>query len=474
MKKLLALLLALILVLGMAACGAKETPAEPAETTQPEEITPETEAPAVETPAEVEKVTFFCTIGAYLDTATAAIEEWNKGEGAEKGVYIEIVSNINDGSSANEILMQAGTFSDITDGVNNQAWVLNGWVKDLNEVAKMDTELAELIDSYREFFVPGLEEVNGILTSLPKEVTPIKLAVNTDLLDKYGYEIPTTIDEMVEVAKGITEKSGGEAYGWGGTNWSYLCRRILMKGVVNSTGTLYWDPNTGTYDFSPFKKIFEAYAEMYQAGAVLGLDDLNIDPIRAEFAAGKVAFFTAPAYDVSVYTAQFPATCNWTIIDFPTYEEGEAPYKGVYLNTVSCGICAPAFDNATEAHQRAVIEAYKFLCSDSLYSKYYSVAGIIPYKASIIENTEMAVDLPQWEIMSDITNYTSCVVLPDTVIPLEGDNFDTVLREVIRGNLSFDEACADLNERYNAAFQAAKEDPDINTDLYIYEWSAEK
>lgn len=481
MKKLLALLLALIMVIGMVACGNKtETPAPteetqaPAEATQPETTEPAVEEPAEEAPAGVEKVTYFCTVGAYLDTLTAAIDEWNAGEGAEKGVYIEVTSNINEGASANEILMQAGTFHDITDGTNNQSWVLNGWVKDLNEVAAEDEELAALIAKNEKYFVPGLELVNDMLVGLPLEVVPIKLAVNTDLLDEYGYEIPTTIDEMVEVAKGITEKSNGEAFGWGGTNWSIMCRRILMKAVVNSTGTLYWDPNSGTYDFTPFKKIIEAYADMFQSGAVLGLDDLGIDPIRAEFAEGKVAFFTAPAYDVSVYTAQFPAKCNWTVIDFPAYDEGGAQYKGIYLDRMSQGICAPAYDAATDAHKKAIIEAYKFLNSDELNARIYANGGMIPYDAELIANTEVVVDIPQWAPMGDISNYTGCPVFPDSVIPLEGDNFDTVLREVIRGNLSFDEAAADLNERYNAAFQEAVEDPDINTDMYIYSWSAAK
>lgn len=485
MKKFIALLLAMIMVLGMVACGAKTEPAPEATPEAAPEAAPEKapeaapeQAPEEAAPAAVEKVTYFCTVGAYLDTLTEAVNEYNAGEGAEEGVYIEITSNINDGSAANEILMQAGTYHDITDGTSQQSWVLNGWVKDLNEVAAMDAELAELIEGYKPYFVPGLEEVNGILTSLPLEVVPVKLAVNTDLLDKYGYELPKTVDEMVEIAIGVTEQSGGEAYGFGGTTWSALVRRLLFKATVNSTGTMHWDTNTGTYDFAPFKKIVEAYAEMYQAGAVLGLNDLGIDPVRAEFAAGKIAFFTAPSYDVAVYTTQFPATCNWTVIDFPAYDEGGAQYKGIYLDRVSNGICAPAFDNATPEHQKAVIEAYKFLNSDELYSKVYARAGMIPYKTSIIESTEMAVDLPQWAPMSDISNYTSMPLNPDNLIPLEegpyGLKYQDVMLEVIYGNITYDEAVADLNERYNAAAQAAMEDPDINMDMYIYEWSAAK
>ena len=76
--------------------------------------------------------------------------------------------------------------------------------------------------------------------------------------------------------------------------------------------------------------------------------------------------------------------------------------------------------------------------------------------------------------MADATNYTSVPTLPDSVIPLEGDNYQTVMLEVIYGNITFEEAVADLNERYNAAAEAAKHDPEINMDMYIYEWSAEK
>lgn len=478
MKKIIALLLAMVMVLGMVACGAKTEPeAAPAPESAPEaKPEPALEADPVEqeeAPVEVETVTYFCTVGAYLDVLTAAIDEWNAGEGAEKGVYIQMTSNINEGSTANEILMQAGTFHDLSHGCDNQAWILNGWVKDLYEIAETDEELAELIASYEQYFAPGKCYVNGILASLPLEITPVKLAVNTDLLDKYGYEIPTTIEEMVNVAIGIHEQSNGEFYGFGGSTLSAMVRRLLFKAVVNSTGTMHWDPNTGTYDFSPFKEVIEAYAEMYQAGAVLGLDDLAIDPIRAEFAAGKVAFFTAPAYDVTVYTSQFPAQCNWTVIDFPAYSTG-ANYKGVYFNVSNIGICAPAYDNSTEAHQQAVVEAFKFLNSDELYSRIYAAGGIIPYKQEIVQNTEVQVDYPQWELMADATNYTSVPTLPDSVIPLEGDNYQTVMLEVIYGNITFEEAVADLNERYNAAVQAAIADPDIDMDQYIYEWSAAK
>lgn len=50
----------------------------------------------------------------------------------------------------------------------------------------------------------------------------------------------------------------------------------------------------------------------------------------------------------------------------PTFEEGEAPYKGVYLDRVNLSICAPAYDNSSDAHKEAIEKAFIFLNSDEL------------------------------------------------------------------------------------------------------------
>ena len=231
MKKLIALLLALVMVLGMVACGAKtDAPAD-----APAADAPAADAPAADETAKTEEntsdvqqaektneeaitVTYFCTIGAYLDVLTAEIDKWNQGEGAEKGVYIDLTSNINDGSTAIELQMQAGNHWDLMDGASNQEWVLQGWVQDLSAIE--NEELKALIASYEEYFVPNLSWKNGILTSLPLEVVPIKMAVNLDLLESAGKTLEDlkTWDGLVEVAQAITEANPGTAWGYGLTN----------------------------------------------------------------------------------------------------------------------------------------------------------------------------------------------------------------------------------------------------------------
>lgn len=77
--------------------------------------------------------------------------------------------------------------------------------------------------------------------------------------------------------------------------------------------------------------------------------------------------------------------------------------------------------------------------------------------------------------MADISNDTSMFIRPDSILPLEGDTFETVFSSIVHGDLEWsDEVIQDLTDRYNAAYQAAKEDPDIDTSMYAYEYDHSK
>ena len=164
------------------------------------------------------------------------------------------------------------------------------------------------------------------------------------------------------------------------------------------------------------------------------IDDLAIDPIRAEFAAGRVGMFPAPAYDWSVYTNQFPCVDEFDFIDPPTYT-GEALYNNVSNYVANCGISKVNYEAASDARKKAIEEAWLFLCGDELNKTIYANAGIIPAKASIMEGVELQIteNAEQWAQMSDLTNYTLVCPRPDGVIPLEGDKFETVFVAYIHG-----------------------------------------
>jgi ABC-type glycerol-3-phosphate transport system substrate-binding protein len=137
MKKFIALLLALVMVLSMVACGEKapeqtNAPAQQGGENKPAEG--ENKPAEGEKPAGVEVVTYYCTIGAYLHILEEEVAKWNAGEGKEKGVEIQITSEINSGSEAIELQFQAGNYWDLMDGGSNPVWVAQGWVKDLETI----------------------------------------------------------------------------------------------------------------------------------------------------------------------------------------------------------------------------------------------------------------------------------------------------------------------------------------------------
>ena len=483
MKKLIALLLVLVMVIGLVACGAKEEAAtetaveEVAEEVK-EEVKEEAAEEAVEEaaePKEIVTVDYYCSIGAYLAKLQELVNEFNAGEGAEKGVNINIISNINTYSEDLQKFMETGTFFDLIDaGTSKTLYVEKGYVQDIEAIAADYPEMAELIDGYREYITEGVFSACGVLYTLPLEVVPIKFVVNTGLFEQCGLDYPETWADIVECAKVITENTEDGIYGMGWSTWSACYRRLTQKATMNSTEVGWWDPNTATYSFSQYKTQYECLREMYTNGWMLGADDLAIDPIRSEFAAGHVGMFVAPSYDYAVYTTQFICAdygTEWDVIDVPAVTEGSDVYKGVYLDRAGCSISAPCWEAADDAKKQAIVDAFVFLNSDYVNGAVYEMGGMIPYKTEVIANANVSEDLgPQWAKFADISNYTSMFCYPDALLDLGGaDNYNTAFAAFIRDpSADYDTLAAELEELYNNAYAELKSYGE--TDLSIYEY----
>ncbi len=421
------------------------------------------------------EVDYYCSIGAYLVTLQEEIDKWNAGEGKEKGVYLKLVSNINTYSTDLQRQLESGKHYDIMDvNTSHQDWIEKGWVMDLRTIDNAD--LKALIKSYEPYIQKGINIQADHLHALPSEVVPIKMAVNTDLFKKNGLELPKTWDDVYKCAKVITENGGGKEFGYGGTTWGSLWSRLTFKASMNSTGRGWWDPNTETYDWSQFKVPAETIKKMYQDGYTLGMDDLAIDPIRAQFAEGKIGMFPAPSYDYAVYTMQFPAQCNWTVIDMPTIEAGEAPYKGVYLDRTGCSIDKVAYNAADAEKKKAIENAFIFLNSDYLNGRIYETGGMIPYKPEIVANAHVESYVgSQWKLFGLIKNYASMSLFPDSMIPLEGDKANVCFQRWCHiPEMSFETVAKDVADRYNAAYQELKAAGVVDLSVYKYKYDIKR
>ena len=483
MKKLLAILLAVALVFGLAAC----TGGDPTKAPEPSKESQQSEAPTEKTPVEVQTVHYYCNVGAYRKTLSAAIDEFNEGPGKEQGVYIKFDGDINTYTDSLIAAMQAGTHFDLYDkGSSNQEWINLGWVQDLYEIQDKYPELDALIKSYEKYIAPGVNVQQGVLCNLPLEVVPLKFAVNTDLLEGIGKkpEDIKTWQDMYDAAKAIREKAkadGKDVYGFGWSTWGSNWSRLTFQTCTNSTGKQYYDPNTGTYDFSLWKEPCELIKKMYYEDIMLGADDLAIDDIRAQFAAGRVGFFGAPSYDYAVYTEQFPAADNgvhWAVIDPPVFGEDGGKYLGSYLDRCGTTIDKVNWDAASDAKKAAIVKALCFINSDDLLQRIYEMGGLISYKPEIAQRANVSDELgPQWAQFGDVSEYRNVCLFPDSLCKqyLEGEVYNKTFQNWMADkDLDFDTMVADLNKRYNDAWKQAQNDPDYDVEIYFYDYSMAK
>lgn len=423
--------------------------------------------------SDFEEVYYFSSIGAYKALLEDEIAKWNETEGVRLGIRIVKETNIDNFGLVAQTMLESGTFPDIIDSAyGHPNWISAGWIKDLYDV----DGLQPLIDRFEPYFVQGVNLLGDMLVAFPQEVLPLKMVYNVELFEASGLsKPPQTLDELVDYARIITENGNGDYYGFGWTTmWSASWRRLAMNASMSSTGVHYFDSNTAKYNFTPFKPVIEAYTKMYQDGSMFPTPlDQHIDPIRNRFAEGLVGMEIAPAYDISVYNSQFPCNFEWKVADVPAFTEQGYLFKGISLNRGNASITTAVSDD----RMWAVVEVFNFLHSVELYSKLYSNCAIIPHEKSIIDSVNavgLEKELKNWPAMSDITNYTFVPPFPDSLLTVKGDNFHTVLTNIMLGETTWDKEIDSLNKRYNEAYQQAKADGKINPDIYEQPYSNAK
>ena len=211
MKKIIALLLALVMVLGLAACGTT-TPAETtASAAEGTEATTATEAAAEPVTIKVAAIETAYGSQVWADVAAAFT--------AETGIKVELTTDKN----LEDVLtgpMQNGEFPDVVHlATGRQAGLTEQLVKQ-NALAPLTNMLATTIPGETatpaEKIAGGFTDNNivapygdGVTYMAPMFYSPCGLFYNAKLFEEKGWTVPTTWDEMW--ALGETAKAEGIA-----------------------------------------------------------------------------------------------------------------------------------------------------------------------------------------------------------------------------------------------------------------------
>src|SRR6056297_3460658 len=109
--------------------------------------------------------------------------------------------------------------------------------------AEFEPFVADLTDDYDYFeldkFLPGTVKsvtYNNKVVAVPWFTDAGLLYYRKDLLEKYGYDVPTTWNELYEIGKAISEKEGIDGFIWQGASYEGLTCNVME--FIHSYGAM--------------------------------------------------------------------------------------------------------------------------------------------------------------------------------------------------------------------------------------------
>ena len=276
MKKAIALLLALVMLLSLAACAPKEPDA------------PAADAPAADAPATDKEVTL--NVLSFFDAMTYG-EEYEKAwewVAEQTGYNIIVDSGGTDAhKTKREVYLANGEIPDIMSmpgGAICEPFIEKGLMAVADEY--LDNSEYTFLPAYRQPANDGHEYRIPVTAG-----NTTFLLYNKEILAQYGLEPPKTLDDLIEMAA-VLEGSGISAIGTGASN-QWLTTFIFMAACVRANPTFYsevaadkkWDDGYDTF-YAAAEKI----VEMVDQG-LFNVDALAIDvpTMNAMFQSGQYA-----------------------------------------------------------------------------------------------------------------------------------------------------------------------------------------
>lgn len=336
---------------------------------------------------------------------------------------------------------------------NTEAFVKKGYLAPIDSY--MNDELNKKFSSA---LIDGVNRFSGKLYSLPNTGLTLRLVYNQDLFQKAGIQNPpTSLQEMVEAAKKITEvgkKDGVYGFALNFKNpkqaFDRSAREILSLSGYQGLG---FDLKTGKFDFAPYAEVVKYFKQMNDDGSILpGVGSMDIDPLRAQFAAGKIGMYMSFSTEPGVYKDQFPTNIKWGGALPPTID---GQRKGT-SEIVSAGTWLGISNNSQ--NKDAAWKFMQFMYGDNILTTYHEKGFGIAIVPGIAEKAKKP-EIPGMEGFL-VSKYDSLWPVSPNVTP-EGMNYaDAYFKYMMTGG-DLNAITDDLNKRYNAALTKAVEKGDV-------------
>lgn len=379
------------------------------------------------------------------------IKEFN--ETNDKGITVEITVVTDDYANMLSMAYSSGTAPDIAgisggqSGFDLKTFADAKILEPLNDKI-LDAEYEKVTEAARLQY-EGMNVMDGNVYWIPTGMrSGVRLQYNKDLVEAAGVtQFPDTLDGVVELAKKITENGEGKTYGVGFTSSVPFIRWI--EGASETSGIYRYDYQTGKFDFDGYEPIIQAANQLFQDNSILpGSVSQGVDAMRAQFAEGSFGIWGNASQEAGVFTNQFPVTkFDWKVATVPTLE-GQVkgalsiqPQKGYMMLSSS-------------KNKEAAWEVIKYFSSEEFMKGYLEGGYCLP----ISDYMNGKIDASKTGRLADFELQEYESVYPAVpAVAIQGEDYVATLWNAIMGNVSAEEAIADLNKRYNDAL-----DNDIN------------
>ncbi len=367
MKKILSLLLALALVLGLAACGGKQEE-------QGEVEPPEPEGFVSKLGSEPVTITYWhCASDAQGQLMDKYVEEYNKNNGKQVTVNAVYQGQYSDATTMLKSILSAENYSELPDVMQMDA---TGKVNYFNSGKAFTADEAEkafedpVMDQYLDAAL-GNWQFSGAQLGLPFATSTTITYYNRDLLAKAGWDhCPDTFADLIRLSEDFKANKID----------------VPVIGTVPNTPTLAnWLGQLGSYvvnerngsdgsadklecvDNGALKTFLSEWKALYDNGALTN-DALS----TSNFVAGQVAIFTSSSSNIKSVLDKVGGS----------FEVGAAPYLRVSSNaahgaTVSGSFLA-MFDSEDQLKMEAAWDFVKYMTGEEVQADFAVNTGYIP------------------------------------------------------------------------------------------------
>lgn len=370
MKKILALLMALVMVFALCACGQSAAPAE--------EASAAAEAPAAEEAAAADEITLDVIICQYGNNT----QDWFLGTGMNGTNFVDKFESENPGVKLN---LEVVSWNDVYTVVDTR--IASGQAPDIlnidvfanyaNDGLLMPVSEYCPDELFADFFPSFIDQsvIDGVCWAVPDLASARALYYNVDMFEEMGIAVPTTWAELEDASQTILDFYGGEVYPWG----------IDMTTDEGQAAFAYYTwANGGGFVDADGNWAINSDANVEAIEYAIGLVNngyTNPNPetqtrydLQDMFAAGKLAMCIAPN-SMPTYCADKGTTVTMATAAIPANEGQSSSSVGV-MDRVMAFKDESAPDQA--ARNEAIGKFLTFFYNPENYVGWVSMEGFLP------------------------------------------------------------------------------------------------